>query len=115
MPNNTISDEYLVELASRIKPIIYDAGVYYEIEVPSDLRKTSFLWAAKKIRVVENPKFLQTIPSHHTYGHPSLFKPSIAEVMEDLVLQEMTDINYFEVKNPQIAGNYHVAECNLFL
>lgn len=109
-----ITDERLVELPAQIKPLIRYAmikegadfgqlkftdrgnpirdrqGLLTFVE-PSDLRTVSLMWDPK---VIGQPRqelmVIDRLITFHDFGAPSLFKPSVAEVLAQI--QDRTDI-----------------------
>jgi NTP pyrophosphatase (non-canonical NTP hydrolase) len=83
-----ITDERLAELLSRIRATHQFGSELCYIK-PVDPRGIAFTWDPKKDEKADKLKVLRSILTYHNYGHPSLFKPSIAEVLaqipEDIV------------------------------
>lgn len=79
-----ITDERLTELNARIRPLVTGpAGLHFLKRPTKDLRGQSYLWDARPgvpAPVAVNMPYV-TLITYHTYGAPSLFKPSIAEVL----------------------------------
>jgi hypothetical protein len=88
-----IDDARLAALAARIRPAVHAAcpggharsldEIWY-IQPPRDLRDVSFLWNAVPRARIDRPHHLRTLHTLHEYGAPSLFKPSVAEVLAQL-------------------------------
>lgn len=78
-----ISDAMLDKLAARIRPVCpngEDGGHLWYIE-PVSLRTTAFTWSPRYTARAEGLGVLTTIRTLHSFGHPVMFKPSIAEVL----------------------------------
>jgi hypothetical protein len=78
-----IDDGRLRELLERIRPVVSFGGVLHYIR-PVDPRRIAFTWAPKPGRKAKGLVELRQVRTLHNYGHPSLFKPSIAEVLAQL-------------------------------
>lgn len=102
-----ITDERLKELMDQIKPVIEFDGAKHYIR-KCHPRNEAYTWDAKKAAKAPPLKEVASIRTYHRYGHPSMFKPSIAEVLAqvaDQVPEEaLADIIAFEiVKRPMEA------------
>lgn len=121
-----ISDERLNELAGRIKPVIEFNGVKHYIK-PCHLRTTAYTWDAKKRAPAPALKPIREIRTYHTWGHYSMFKPSIAEVIAQIPADVIDQVTEFEiVQRPQEAkdlneekraldAGFHVATTVLYV
>lgn len=100
-----ITDERIAELLTTIAPVIVGTdGVPYTFD-RVDLRGMSFIW---------NPTGLTPLPfavvksgtirTLHTFGHPALFKPSIAEVLAQLPA-DVSGIAAFSIAGPEDADD----------
>ena len=71
--------ERIEELAKRIRPIrkFSKKGLCYV--APCDLFDVAYLWNAKAAEPCPPLVEMTTITTYHRFGHPMLFKPSIAE------------------------------------
>ena len=96
-----ISDEELWERYKRIKPIVKNDNLYYYLKTNSIemLRNQSFLWNAKEeLREHINSDTIEEIDEfscYHTYGYYGLFKPTIAEILEQFPDELIEDANAF--------------------
>ena len=120
-----ISDEELRSRAARIKALVRKEGKLYTIEQPKNLRQTAFLWDPvfkERSGVVMELGRVRTL---HSYGAPSLFKPSIAEVLAQIPPELAAKVKAFEVLGPDTAdgmnghwdelnAGFHVAETILY-
>jgi hypothetical protein len=89
-----ITDERLAALAARIRPVVHGAvpgsggrpRVLEELWyiAPVDPRSVAFTWEPVPTERAERLHHLRTIHTLHTYGAPSFFKPSIAEVLAQI-------------------------------
>jgi hypothetical protein len=89
-------------LAAQIRPLVRGLdGNAYPIE-PVDLNNVSYTWDPKLLPTpVTNLNSLGEFRCLHGYGHPSLFKPSIAEVLRQIPASMLEGATYFEmVKKP---------------
>ena len=115
--------EEIESRAERIKPIINGKVV----DCP-DLVSTAYTWDPKfKDEVLPELKVLQTICTYHGYGHYSLFKPSIAEVLAQIPDDLLQQVVAFEiVDRPETAedlnkhldalnAGFHVAYARLYV
>ena len=109
-----ITDERLTELAATIRPMIRYAmdkekmdgslkltdegkpiqsrqGLLTFVQ-PSDPRKVSLLWDPEVVgQPTKELKAVDRLITYHTWGHPSLFKPSVAEVLAQI--QDRPDLD----------------------
>lgn len=96
-----IADGDLVDLSDKLRPVVRDHnGDLRLIQLP-DLRKQSFLWAPRFLNAREAPSLdrlveVERIETLHTCGAPSLFKPSIAEVLAQIPAYLTETAHYFE-------------------
>lgn len=111
-----ISDERLKELAARIKPVVRfttddkfsigtspkerssdSNGRLFYIE-PVDPRQAAFTWDPKPVGPpADNLRKLDIIRTYHSWGAPSMFKPSVAEVLAQLSPTQVEEAVAFEV------------------
>lgn len=90
-----ITEERLAELLPRIRPVVRKDGGLWYIK-PVDPRRIAFLWDPTLDAKVEDLKELRGIHTFHDYGHPSLFKPSIAEVLAQIPADIVDETVAFE-------------------
>jgi hypothetical protein len=101
-----ITDEELKARVARIKPLIHSEGKLYALRTLPDLRGQSFLWDPKiRRRSERNIEPLRVISTLHTYGHYSLFKPSIAEVLAQIPFDLLNQVVAFSIEGPQDASD----------
>ncbi len=122
-----MSDEKLSKLLERIKPVVrfakirtsrkelgdgrfsitmkphpkgklqvWDAGEPYYIK-SVDPRKVSFIWSAKADKLAEGLNKIADITTYHTFGYHGFFKPSIAEVIEQIPKKFLGKVVAFEI------------------
>lgn len=124
------------KLAERIKPVVRFAkgeeglfrspkGFPYHIK-QVDLFDVSYTWNVEPTNRVVDLKPLCEIRTYHGYGHYSLFKPSIAEVLAQIPAEHLDRVVAFEiVVAPETADDlnregeacdagYHVATTRLY-
>lgn len=125
IPN--ISDEEIANLLRTISPLVRnDLDVLCTFK-PVDPRRMSFIWDPKELKPLPyKVKELRRIRTLHTYGHPALFKPSVAEVLSQLPKDVPVEtIVGFSVEGPGTAADlnqdldalnagYHVATTTLY-
>lgn len=76
-----ISKERVVELLARVRPLVETLEGKREIEPVCPWTK-SFIWSPKPVgEVVDGLELLGKHYTYHAWGHYSLFKPGLAEVM----------------------------------
>jgi hypothetical protein len=122
-----ISDTKLKKLAKRIRPVVRFAegakgkfpdprGVLYYIK-PVHLRTGAFTWAPKPGRKAGKLRLVDTIQTYHEYGAPSLFKPSVAEVLAQIPEKHLKNIVAFETGGAEFSssGEHHVAPTQLYV
>jgi len=109
-----ITDERLAELAAQIRPLIRytmskDREDFGQLKLddkgkpsqdrqglltfvePSDLRSVSLMWDPKVVGMPQKDMMvIDRLITYHSYGAPSLFKPSVAEVLAQI--QDRDDI-----------------------
>jgi len=121
-----ISNEELDWLYSRIKPVIR-YGIKFrkngkidpsEVDVDGlpfyikdvDPREWAFTWGPKSTRQADDIERLDDIITYHTYGAPSLFKPSVAEVLAQIPEEYLEKTVAFEVRAENLREWNHVEE-----
>lgn len=142
-----ISDQRLLELARHVKPFCLSsktAGVpeLFVIMPPEEertylsaskgefvpttkwLRGIAYLWeaSARSVKIEESHLYerIGSTLTYHSYGHPSLFKPSVAEVLAQLGAQltreQLIKVMGFMLTSTDyhMDDGYHVAVCHLF-
>ena len=98
-----IDDEELAYMYKLLKPIVNVEGAKYLLKeyTLAELRNQSYLWNAsedKREKVdSEKLKVIQEFLCLHTFGYPTLFKPSIAEVLSQMPMISTMDADYFEI------------------
>ena len=96
-----LSDEELWERYKRIKPIVEYQDNYYQLKpyTMEMLRHQSFIHNSKKdIRDqvdLTNAKVITEFSCYHTYGYYGLFKPTIAEVLQQFPDEGLLEANAF--------------------
>ncbi len=96
-----LTDDELLARYRRIKPIVSIDELYYYLKRynVSMMRNQSYLWNADKdIRSQVDMTGAETIaefPCYHTYGYVGLFKPSIAEVLQQFPDDVLNEANAF--------------------
>lgn len=84
-----VSDEELLNRFQKIRPIVKykDWLYYYKTDTNiEELRNVEYMWDPKNdIRELVNIEYFEELgvfPCYHTYGYYGIFKPTIAEVLE---------------------------------
>jgi len=91
-----LSQEELQKRAGRIKPVVgFNGSQYYIHDV--DIAQVSFIWDPKKKNKAKGLVALCEILTYHTYGHPMLFKPSIAEVLSQIPDTHLDKVIAFQI------------------
>lgn len=119
-----ITDERIAELLATIKPMVFDAQGGPCTFDAVDPRGVSFIWDPDGLRPVEGIEPWRQVRTVHTYGHPALFKPSIAEVLAQLT-GDLTGVVGFTIKGPDdvddlnaepeaLNAGFHVATVTLW-
>ena len=78
---HSMTKEQIMERASTLRPIAEcekKGGMRYWVDC-GRIATQSCIWNMKPIKPTGYLKELGRVTTYHTYGHPSLFKPSIAE------------------------------------
>lgn len=111
-----ISDSTLKELVKTVRPMYQfkEQGLSF-IKLP-DLRGESFIWSPEFLEKAENIEAFRGIETLHSYGSPSLFKPSIAEVLSQIPDEFITETVGFttEQKGFSMREKYHTANTILY-
>lgn len=111
-----ISDEEMMKRYKQIKPVITVNGKLHYLREFSlkEIRGNSYLWNAEEdIREEVKEDELYVWEGHdfaclHTYGYCGLFKPSIGEVLSQLIDYEVPCIKAFEIiEEPQTASDFY--------
>jgi hypothetical protein len=112
-----ITDEELHRRAEKIKPLIkVDDGKYFRIK-DVDLHKIAFTWSPKYEGEPVQAEEVRVIHTDHLCGRPSLFKPSIAEVLAQIPEGLVDKIAAFAITGGVIcyeSGNGHQAVTTLY-
>jgi len=112
-----ITKEELVKLYEKIKPIVEIEGKKYFLREFSyeEISGVSFLWNAHedKREIVNMDEYIPLsqydFECIHTYGHPTLFKPSIKEVLAQIPdnIKRCVDTFVFEIiEQPETAADF---------
>ncbi len=115
-----INHDDLRRLAQQIKPVTTKEGIQY-VHEQRDVVTQSFMGAADKdLAAPELEEYFSTV-TFHRYGHPMMFKPSIAEVLAQIPTQMLEKITAFESHpismdpNSCVEGDYHVATTKFYM
>jgi hypothetical protein len=104
-----ISDEMLQMRASRIRPLLTFDGELYSIVPTRDLRSISFMWNPIRSYRAGPLRQLADVRMFHSFGAPSLFKPTIAEVIAQIPERYSAVTCAFEViRHPQNAADLNL-------
>lgn len=123
--------ERIVELANRIKPLLREEedGSLWYCDNPADHFKQSYPWSASPKAPAKSIVEVGKITTLHKYGYYGFFKPSVAEVLAQVVTQIdpglLEDVDYFVVDGPEDADDlnkhkdalnagFHVATTTLY-
>lgn len=94
-----------------IRPIV--DGFY--IKEPSSLFDVSYIWEPEKLDLARNLEKIGKITAYSRWGHPSLFKPSIGEIISAIPDDIIDQVESFQIiSTPTVGGNYHVFEVGLY-
>ena len=103
-----LSDEELWERYKHIKPVAKKDNLFYHLKVYNIemLRHQSFIWNGKdELREQINPKDIEELDDfscYHTYGYYGLFKPTIAEVLQQFPDELLDEANaFYMLKYPE--------------
>ena len=100
-----ITDEKLVALPARIRPVMpFGKNNKKHYLKPCDLREVACTWHPKKAEEAIDLKFLGDIVTLHEYGHPMLFKPSVAEVLAQIPSHLIDETIAFEIVNKPLSA-----------
>lgn len=94
-----------------IRPIV--DGFY--IKEPSCLFNVSYIWEPEKLDIARNLKSVGSIMVESRWGHPSLFKPSIGEVISAIPDNLINEVESFQIiGEPKVVGEYHCFKVELY-
>lgn len=83
-PIPPINDQRIADLLACMKPLVLDdAGVLRGCRPNMDTRKTAYTWYSDGPEV-QGYRELARITTFHTYGAPTFFKPTLAEVLAQI-------------------------------
>jgi hypothetical protein len=117
-----IDDGQLRERVYMVVPV--DHGTHRRIRLPDNLRTIAFTWSPVFGDVFAGLEPAKTVKTLHTHGAPSLFKPSIAEVLAQAP-DDLHEYVAFSLRGPETAedmnrypactnAGYHVAEVTYY-
>jgi hypothetical protein len=94
-----IDEGRIQNLLGRLRPVIDVEGGYSGI-VPVDPVRIAFTWSPKREGPLLDLAEVGTLKTHHRWGHPALFKPSLAEVYAFVTdeLLEQTGATHFRLR-----------------
>lgn len=117
-----IGEVELSHLASAIRPLVEKDGLPWEIEPVTGeaLRRRAYTWAPAFVAPAGEMVEVARLETIHTYGAPSLFKPSVAEVIAQIPESLRPRVEAFVQRrdgaSPIVIDGqgYHVVETVLF-
>lgn len=123
IPKMSMDD--VIALSDSMRPVCRYRGQLMWLEKVNDLFRISYLWNVVMEGVVGDDELVEVgrIKTLHSYGHPSLFKPSVAEVMAQIPKEyhgkatayELVIPKYFhDPDSPEFQQGFHVAEVILY-
>jgi hypothetical protein len=121
-------EDFVNKWAKKIKPLLCEKigdGKVYHCKNKSDHFKESYPWKAEKTKEAKDLEELTRIRTYHTYGYYGFFKPSLAEVIQQIPEELLDQVKYFLVAGPYdcaemnknieaLNDGYHVAETILY-
>lgn len=100
-----ITDERIAELANRIVHVgRHSVRVGLFRMKRCHLRNEACLWNGTTTTQEKGLKELARIRTLHTYGHPMMFKPSVAEVLAQIPAELIADTAAFMIAGPSDAA-----------
>lgn len=96
-----LTDDELLARYRRIKPIVFYQELYYYLKRYNAkmMRNQSYIWNIERdIRTqadMSDAITLAEFPCYHTYGWYGIFKPSIAEVLQQFPDEVLEEANAF--------------------
>lgn len=120
-----VSDERLSQVLANVRPMVLDAQGRPCTFASVDPRRVSFIWDPRDLAPVVGIVPTRTIRTLHTFGHPALFKPSIAEAVAQLpadltgvvgftILRGPEDADDLNAEREALHAGYHVATVALW-
>ena len=106
--------EFVNEHALRVQPLLIDecresreflanGGKLYHIESKCDYFSQSYPWNAKRIEEAKGLVEVGRITTYHSYGYYGFFKPSVAEVLQQIPEKLLNKTHYYVVLGPDDA------------
>lgn len=123
-----ISDDEIAQMLEHITPLVHsNEGEGLRTAEDCDPRTVSYAWRRCEDSVVDESELeeIRRIRTYHSWGHYSLFKPSVAEVFAQIPSELRERVQAFLVIGPEGADDlnrekealnagYHVAETILY-
>lgn len=122
IPNK--GEEFVNEWLARIKPVTKVNGVLYHCKCDAHPYNQAFTWMMTSTSEASDLEEVCKIPTLHLYGYYGFFKPSLAEVIQQIPVDLLYEVDYFHCQGPtldEMAKNealfnegYQVAETTLY-
>ena len=127
-----ISDEELLSLYEKLKPIITIKDFKYLLREYTlhEIKNTSYIWKAEdNLKEKVDPKSLTTVdefPCLHGFGYYGFFKPSVGEILSQIPEGLENEASLFEIieepktredifRYPEIVNNgYHLSRVRAY-
>lgn len=117
--------DFVCQWAEKIKPLLSKGGKLMHCTNDTDHFEASFPWGAKATSEAKDLMEVARIRTLHTYGYYGFFKPSLAEVIQQIPEEVLGQVEYFVINGPDTADDlnrekemlnkgYHVAETVLY-
>jgi len=92
--------EAVLKLTKRIRAVVPGKGGLWTIK-PCDPFGVSFCWDPKlDERMPDTARVWRKIYTLHTYGYHGIFKPSLAEVISQIPMDDLMLARWFSVEGP---------------
>ena len=101
-----ITSEELRRRYENIKPLMEDKnGELHYIAHPDSLSSMAYTWGPRLIRKATHLEPVTTIKTLHSYGHYSMFKPSVEEVLAQIPEHLLDSVSAFHLRGPKNADD----------
>lgn len=101
----TRTDDQITDLNRLLRPVMKTKLGYREIKTPKSLFTFSYIWDPKLNLPILNLEKVDEFYTVHGYGYPGFFKPSIAEVLQQIPEKYTSDYHYYEIAGPECADD----------
>lgn len=109
----------------KVRPLIVKGGRLHHFVNTADHWSQTYPWSAEPSGEATGLTEVARVWTLHSYGYYGFFKPSVAEVLQQIPESLFPDVDYFVVLGPYdvddlnttthyISDGFHVAQTNLY-